>query len=206
MSVTVNRIRRGQGVLPTLSWPLTRSLDYGKEGLAMHASREVWRPVVGHEGAYEVSDLGHVRSLDRIITFPDGRSRTARGRLLKVGSVRGAHQFVNLGKGKSRYVHQLVAEAFLGPRPDGTEVCHNNGDPTDNRASNLRYDSHAGNYADMFEHGTHPQARKTHCPQGHEYNADNSSIRTRKSGAVNRICLICKRENTRKARANGATW
>jgi hypothetical protein len=49
------------------------------------------------------------------------------------------------GRGKTRRVHTLVAEAFIGPRPDGMEVCHGNGTPTDNRAENLRWDTHKVN-------------------------------------------------------------
>lgn len=172
----------------------------------MNATPEIWKPVIGHEGSYEVSSQGRVRSLDRVVTLPSGQTRRATGRILKAGTVRGYYLFVNLGKGNSQYVHRLVAEAFIGPRPDGTEICHNNGDPADNRVENLRYDSHRSNCEDVLEHGTHHQANKTHCPNGHEYNSQNSSVRRRKNGTTNRICLICKRENTRLARANGATW
>lgn len=159
-------------------------------------AHEQWRPVVGYESSYEVSDMGRVRSLDRTVTFPDGRRRTARGRLLKPGHVPRGHRYVNLGRGNSQYVHQLVAAAFLGPRPDGHEVCHNNGDPTDNRAPNLRYDTRQANYMDMFVHGTHPQARKTHCKNGHEFSEDNTAIRRDR---YQRVCLICKREGRKAA-------
>lgn len=162
----------------------------------MDATQEQWRPVVGHEEQYEVSDSGNVRSVDRIITFPDGRCRTARGRVLKPGRIRTVHQYVNLGKGNSRYVHQLVAEAFIGPCPDGLEICHNNGDPADNRSVNLRYDTHGANVFDTVAHGNHPQARKTHCKNGHEFNDQNTKYTQRQ-----RVCLICKRASRERKAA-----
>lgn len=53
-----------------------------------------------------------------------------------------------------RYVHDLVLEAFTGPRPDGMEGCHNDGVPANNVHSNLRWDTHQGNNADKKLHGT----------------------------------------------------
>lgn len=171
---------------------------------------EEWRPAIGYEGSYEVSSLGRVKSVDRVIEYIDRRGASCRsfraGRVLKPGRVRNAHLYVNLGKGNSQYVHTLVAAAFLGERPEGLEVCHNDGDATNNCVNNLRYDTHAGNYADMFRHGTHPQARKTHCKNGHEFSAEDTSYRIRKDGWHQRVCLICKREQAALLRANGATW
>jgi hypothetical protein len=61
---------------------------------------------------------------------------------------------VFLGKGNHRKVHHLVLEAFIGPRPDGFEACHGNGDPTDNRVENLRWGTHEENHDDRAMHGT----------------------------------------------------
>jgi hypothetical protein len=59
------------------------------------------------------------------------------------------------GKTVTFDVHVLVAEAFLGPRPDGQEVCHIDGNPSNNQSCNLRYGTHRENEADKREHGTH---------------------------------------------------
>lgn len=135
----------------------------------MNATPETWRPIPSFEG-YEVSDQGNVRSLDRIIQTVCG-PRPARGRVLKPAAThRRGYLHVRLGGGPntSRFVHQLVAEAFFGPRPVGMVVCHNDGDPTNNRPCNLRYDTQSGNMQDSIRHGTNFRANKTHCLRGHD--------------------------------------
>ncbi len=51
-------------------------------------------------------------------------------------------------------IHHLVLEAFVGPRPDGMEACHNNGDRFDNRPSNLRWGTRSSNRIDSYNHKT----------------------------------------------------
>ena len=66
-----------------------------------------------------------------------------------------------------RMVHRLILETFTGPCPEGMIACHNNGNPSDNRLGNLRWDTHRSNQADMVRHGTarrgqgHPNAKLT---------------------------------------------
>ena len=88
---------------------------------------ENWRPIVGYEGLYEVSDHGQVRRLDRVITVGD-RQVLWRGRILKQHSHgRKGHVSVQLwrdGESKRRTVHILVAEAFIGARPPGMQIRH----------------------------------------------------------------------------------
>jgi hypothetical protein len=56
---------------------------------------------------------------------------------------------------KTVKVHQLVAQAFLGPCPPGLEVCHEDGDRENNNVCNLRYDTRKNNHHDRYKHGTH---------------------------------------------------
>lgn len=63
----------------------------------------------------------------------------------------------------SRLCHRLVAEAFLGPCPDGKVVCHNNGIPSDSRIENLRYGTMKENAADQRLHGTYRHGEDHHC-------------------------------------------
>ena len=57
------------------------------------------------------------------------------------------------GKQVALYSHQLVALAWIGPRPDGMHVCHWDGDPQNNNVENLRYDTPSGNAMDTIRHG-----------------------------------------------------
>lgn len=153
---------------------------------------ERWLPVVGYEGFYEVSDLGRARSLPR---------RTAKGlkggRILKGSRAESGHIAVMLSKHGSirrRMVHQLVAEAFIGPRPLGQETRHLNDVPDDNRLVNLVYGTRSENAADALRNGRNYFANRTHCPHGHPYDEVNTYW-TRKG---NRGCRACFNEKSKR--------
>lgn len=57
---------------------------------------------------------------------------------------------------------RLVLHAFVGPCPAEMECCHENGDETDDRLENLRWDTHAANLQDRCRHGTVPNGRMIH--------------------------------------------
>ncbi len=155
---------------------------------------EQWKPVVGYEGLYEVSDQGRVRSVDRDILCKDGRIRSIPGRMKKLTVSRDGHSRTGLGKSDTALVHRLVAAAFLGPCPDGMEVCHWNDCPSDNRLSNLRYGTRGSNLRDAVRNGKHTNASKTKCRRGHPLAFPNlvpSSMR-----ANNRKCLACQRASS----------
>jgi len=78
-----------------------------------------------------------------------------KGRILRPGRYTSTgHVSVVLGHGKNGIpVHQLVARTFLGPRPDGADVRHLNGDPRDNRVDNLCYGSRTENILDHYRQG-----------------------------------------------------
>lgn len=114
---------------------------------------EAWKLVVG-EQHYEVSNLGRVRSLDRRVHnyLKRGRVLKACPRYSRYGRL--VRMDVNINLGNTRKVHHLVLDAFIGPRPPGMEGCHNDGDPSHNALTNLRWDTHEGNMADRALHGT----------------------------------------------------
>lgn len=162
---------------------------------------ENWRDVAGYEGVYQVSDGGHVRSLDHWVPcgrYPGG-SRLARGQVLRPDVNRQGYLRVRLA-GRAVSVHSLVAETFIGPRPDGLQVCHNDGDKNNNTPSNLRYDTASANVRDCVRHGTQAQARKVECPSGHRYDEANTMWVRTKSGR-GRQCLTCHRDRERARRA-----
>jgi len=118
-----------------------------------------WKSVPGFEGIYEVSDDGVVRSLDRVQFDALGRKKTFKGKIKNKYYDNNGYPKVTLAKHgiKTRvHVHVIVASDFLGPRPEGMHICHNNGDEGDPRASNLRYDTPKQNMADKVIHGTQP--------------------------------------------------
>lgn len=148
---------------------------------------EEWRPIPGFKGVYEASSLGNVRSWTAIkqggLLTPRVNSRTG-------------YWEVHVGGSRSpRKVHQLVAAAFLGPRPPGMQTRHLNGDRLDNRLENLAYGTQSQNELDSVRVGTHVQTRKTECPRGHPYNDFNTYIDPK--GA--RRCRECSRERRRVA-------
>lgn len=104
-------------------------------------ANEEWRPVVGYDGYYSVSTLGRVR---RDLT----NSNTQAGRILKPGIGDSGYPNVTLcvnGQSRTRRVHILVAEAFLGHAPVGEEVNHKDDNRTNARLSNLEYGTHKRN-------------------------------------------------------------
>lgn len=118
----------------------------------MSDSGEQWLPVVGFEGIYEVSNLGSVKSV-----------RT--GKLMKPHALPGRYPHTTLsrnGHETSAYIHDLVAEAFIGHKPSGSEVNHINLDKRDNRLENLEYCTCQENTQHAIEHGAIDKRGEAH--------------------------------------------
>lgn len=149
---------------------------------------EEWRPVVGYEDSYKVSSYGRVRSTDRL----DSRGRRRAGKPLAPRRTSREHLAIALyanGTRRDYQLHHLVLEAFVGPRPPGMDGCHWNDDPSDNRASNLRWDTRSANAFDSVRNGRHHMAQVVACPKGHAYTTENTY--TYPSGS--RACRECRR-------------
>jgi hypothetical protein len=94
---------------------------------------EEWRPVPSYDGVYEVSERGRVRRGDR---------------LRAIYIAKNGYPSVNLwrhNKGRTHCVHWLVAEVFLGPKPEGRQINHRDGNKTNNNPNNLEYVTARGN-------------------------------------------------------------
>ena len=110
---------------------------------------EVWKDIEGFEGRYQVSNLGEVRSLDQQC-WNGHVFFLKRGRVLKQKMSTSGYMRVSLGKDNDRYVHRLVAGAFL-PNADGLpQVNHKDENKLNNRVENLEwctslYNMHYGN-------------------------------------------------------------
>ena len=140
---------------------------------------ERWLPVVGYEGLYEVSDQGRVWS-------------EITQRYLKPWLTCGKPQVMLTGR-RHRYIHDLMLETFVGPRPKGKEACHYNDIGADNRLENLRWDTRSANRQDSVRNGTHRNTRKTECPNGHKYTIENTAYTV----DMNRRCRTCNRMRAR---------
>jgi DNA-binding XRE family transcriptional regulator len=101
---------------------------------------EEWRSVVGFEGQYEVSSLGRVRSLDRVLTDKRGRRRRLKGKILKLQKRDEFYWSVTLGhEHGSERVHAMVARAWHGDCPVGLVTRHLDCDGYNNKPHNLTY-------------------------------------------------------------------
>ena len=121
-------------------------------------TQEYWLPVVGHEGRYEVSNEGQVRTVARMVPCGLGRFRAVKSKVLKLNST--GKGYLAAGIRDKSYkrcglmVHQMVAEAFIGPCPNGMQVLHGVNGITDNSLSNLSYGTPKENAADRLRDGT----------------------------------------------------
>ncbi|ANJ65291.1 putative HNH endonuclease [Erwinia phage vB_EamP_Rexella] len=124
---------------------------------------EIWKPIPGYAG-YEASSLGNVRSF---------RSANGRGglktipTLLKPTLIKDKPYYqltLALGNGSYQQVrlHIVILETFKGPRPSALhEGCHNDGDPSNNAESNLRWGTKEDNTEDRLKHGTQVRGEKS---------------------------------------------
>ena len=136
---------------------------------------EIWMPVQGYEGIYEVSNLGRVRSLTRVVSIYSYLTntmfeRTIESRIKSIHHDKYGYGMVNLkknGEHRTEKVHRLVAKAFI-PNPQNKPcVDHINGVRDDNRVENLRW-------CTVKENLNFPLAKK-----------HNSEIRKTKIGKLN---------------------
>lgn len=151
---------------------------------------EEWRAVVGYEGAYEVSNLGRVRSCTRTVRHPMKGRVVVLGRLMSPTVGKNGYWKVGLsreGKRRTMNVHVLVLTAFVGPRPPGMEACHGPSGCLDNSVENLRWDTPSENRYDSVRDGTHPFAARDTCKFEHHLLEPNL-VRSR---LPKRTCLAC---------------
>lgn len=142
-------------------------------------TRDQLTPIPGLEG-YSISADGKIWS-DRS------------GRYLRPHAMPSGHLVASLrrdGTAHTELVHRLVALTFIGPPPPNSEVCHNDGDPGNNRLENLRYGTRSENVLDQVRHGVHNNASKTHCKNGHPFDAERSDGKGRR-------CSVCLKASQR---------
>ena len=104
---------------------------------------EIWKDVVGYEGLYQVSNLGRVKSLERL----DKNNHPVKEKILKQAcdGVGKGYLYVNLGRMGRGKIHRLVAEAFIPNPYNKPEVNHIDGNTKNNRVDNLEWVTHQEN-------------------------------------------------------------
>lgn len=133
--------------------------------------KEIWKPILGFEGTYEVSNFGLVRSIDRIIvhnTYKEtSKSKTQfnKGKTIAI-------RYNNMGKGYAylmlylnskhtkKFVHRLVAQAFIENPENKKEVNHIDGNPRNNNVENLEWNTRKENIAHAIATGLHDCRKK----------------------------------------------
>jgi len=164
---------------------------------------EIWKPIKGYEGIYEVSSLGRVRSLARYIQIQDPRGshmRKLQGRILTPHKMTNGYLGIRLSqdcKEENLLIHRLVALAFVSGYRDGLITNHKDRNRANNRADNLEWVTYQENnrYMDahikrgqerhkkfMIQQMLHPKppkpkvSREVHAQHISENNAKNMAV------------------------------
>ena len=159
-------------------------------------NEERWLPVVGYEGYYEVSDQGRVRSVERTITYKDGRVYGYPSKLIKLHK-RSNYYYVRLRIScslKSFAIHRLVLSTFAPV--DGweeLEVRHNDDTPANNQLTNLCWGTSQDNSNDCVSRNR--QSRGEKVPQSKLRERDVKTIRQlfddgRSQAAISRLFVV----------------
>lgn len=131
---------------------------------------------------YDVSDLGRMRSR---------KSKWKEPRILKPNVTKRGYHHYGLsnpsGKLTTFKVHQLVLLAFVGPRPEGMEVCHGPNGKADNSLANLSYGTREQNAQDRHRDGATPKGEKNASAKLTEY--DVVKIRARRESGCTQASL-----------------
>lgn len=166
----------------------------------MATNLEIWKPVVGYEGSYEVSSLGRVRSLPRTVMRRNGSPQTWPGKILTQSSNRG-YKLATLsvpGEGhRTLKVHQLVARAFHGEPEPGQEVRHSNDVRDDNRAENLLWGTRYENMQDAIRNGAFGSSAQM-CKNNHPRSPENRLAYRGRTGQTLYTCRECRRDQDRR--------
>jgi hypothetical protein len=129
---------------------------------------EIWKPIVGFENQYEVSDQGNIRSLNRWVPAPWGKNLFIKGKQIALDKNESRRYYsvalYKNNKSKTRSVHRIVAIAFQ-PNPHNLPyVNHKDGVKTNNRASNLEWCTPLENSQHAQAMGLSPSAKPKNPP------------------------------------------
>lgn len=104
--------------------------------------KEIWKPIKGYEGLYEISNFGNVKSLDRLVICKDGRKLPIKGKNKTVYKNKKGYLQVNLYKNNKlmhKQIHRLIAESFIENKKNLPIVNHIDENPMNNDVLNLEW-------------------------------------------------------------------
>lgn len=144
---------------------------------------EEWKPVIGHENLYEISNLGRARSWTN--TGPGSIRRRSPKILQPYRTGKKSAQYLTVSMlNKNHKIHVLVAAAFFGPRPRGLAINHKDGNRENNVAENLEYVTPSENTAHAYRLGLILPRRGEENGNSVLTTADVLGIRSRKTSGV----------------------
>lgn len=124
---------------------------------------ERWLPVVGYEGLYEVSDVGDIRSVDRMKPNRWGGNSQLRGHAMAAVTDSDGYRVVNLYRAGHRQMlkaHRIVLEAFVGPCPHGLQCLHEDDVRSHNAIGNLSWGTAQKNISARDANGRGPRGER----------------------------------------------
>ena len=133
---------------------------------------EAWKDVVGYEGFYQVSNMGNVRSVPRVLLYERNGNTFKRNiphKIMKPTKTEFGYLIVSLTKEKTKIqgrIHRLVAEAFL-PNPENKRcVNHKDGNKENNCVENLEWVTYSENMQHAADSGLWVSWNKGLHPEG----------------------------------------
>lgn len=117
---------------------------------------EIWKPIKEYEDLYEVSNLGRIKSKDRITRNGKSNYCIKKGKILKIGSNSLGYAIIGLWKDKKQrffQVHRIVAETFIKNSENKKEVNHKDGNKRNNNIENLEWVTRSENVKHAIKHG-----------------------------------------------------
>lgn len=170
--------------------------------------KEIWKDSVSMKGYFQVSNLGRIKSVDRIVNSSFGATRKIKGRILDHRPMDGGYKRISIkinGKYKGFLIHRLVAEAFLTNHKNLPHINHKDGNRLNNHIDNLEWCTHQENMRHAVDSGLNGCLRSVVCDCGGHGKWYPSQADASRDTGVSKPC-ICAALKGNQATAGGMRW